>query len=385
MSSTKAKAIISSVVGLALLVCLSVPVYPDDDLDKKLKELEEINQTIDKYEKLYDQKQKEERKVLGDIRSLEKNINVLDGDINKLSGEINTTEGFITSANQDIAKTMQQIDQRTGYFNERLKNLYQEGNVSILEVLMKATSITDFITRFDLMSALAQNDVHMLKELDTSRQVLLIKKLALEEKVDQFNSLKGQKENKQQQMEIQSRQKNIMLKSIQEQKEEYIKAIDELEEVQQELDAFIKELQKKHYVAYMGSGKMGWPVPGYSRISSAFGYRIHPIFRVRRLHSAIDIPAPKGTPIRASETGKVIYKGYKGGYGNAIILDHGGNISTQYSHMDKFVANLGINDLVKKGDIIGYVGSTGWSTGPHLDFTVRVSGVPKNPTLYVKP
>lgn len=385
MSSPKVKAIMASIVGFALLVSLSVPVYSDDDLDKKLKELEEINRTIDKYEKLYDQKQKEERKVLGDIRSLEKNINVLDGDINKLSGQINTTEGFITSANQDITKTMQQIDQRTGYFNERLKNLYQEGNVSILEVLMKATSITDFITRFDLMSALAQNDVLMLKELDTSRQVLLIKKLALEEKVDQFNSLKGQKENKQQQMEIQSRQKNVMLKSIQEQKEEYVKAIDELEEVQQELDAFIKELQKKHYVAYMGSGKMGWPVPGYSRISSAFGSRIHPIFRVKRFHSAIDIPAPKGTPIRASETGKVIYKGYKGGYGNAIILDHGGNISTQYSHMDKFAANLGINDLVKKGDIIGYVGSSGWSTGPHLDFTVRVSGVPKNPTIYVKP
>jgi len=385
MSSPKAKAIMASIVGFALLVSLSVPVYSDDDLDKKLKELEEINRTIDKYEKLYDQKQKEERKVLGDIRSLEKNINVLDGDINKLSGQINTTEGFITSANQDITKTMQQIDQRTGYFNERLKNLYQEGNVSILEVLMKATSITDFITRFDLMSALAQNDVLMLKELDTSRQVLLIKKLALEEKVDQFNSLKGQKENKQQQMEIQSRQKNVMLKSIQEQKEEYVKAIDELEEVQQELDAFIKELQKKHYVAYMGSGKMDWPVPGYSRISSAFGSRIHPIFRVKRFHSAIDIPAPKGTPIRASETGKVIYKGYKGGYGNAIILDHGGNISTQYSHMDKFAANLGINDLVKKGDIIGYVGSSGWSTGPHLDFIVRVSGVPKNPTIYVKP
>lgn len=385
MSSPQAKAIISSILGLVLLVSLSVPAYPESDLDKKLREMAEINQTIDKYEKLYAQKQKEERKVLGDIQTLEKNINVLDGDINKLTNQIVTVEGSITVANQDIDTTGRQIDDRTSYFNARLRNLYEDGNVNYLEVLLKSTSVTDFITRFDLMSALAENDVRMLKELDTSRQVLLLKKLELEEKVDQFASLKGQKENKQQQMEIQSGQKSVMLKSIQEQKKEYTKAINELEEAQKELDAFIRELQNKHPSAYMGSGKMGWPLPGFSRISSAYGYRIHPTLRVRSFHSAIDIPAPKGTPIRASETGRVIYKGYKGAYGNAIILDHGGGISTQYSHQSAFATDLGLNDLVTKGQVIGYVGSTGWSTGPHLDFTVRVNGEPRDPKGYVKP
>lgn len=385
MSSLQARAVISGILGLVLLISFSLPAYSETELEKKLREMEEINQAIDKYEKLYNQKQKEERKVLGDLGNLEKSINVLEGDIGKLCTQINTTEGFITAANQDINVTMQQIDQRTSYFNERLKNLYQEGNVSFLEVLLKSTSITDFITRFDLMSTLAENDVRLLKELDTSRQALQIKKLALEDQVNQFSSLKGQKENKQQQMEIQSRQKSVMLKSIQQQKEEYIKALNELEEEEKELDAFIKELQNKHPSAYMGSGKMGWPLPGYSSITSPYGYRIHPIHRVKSFHAGIDIRAPKGTPVRASETGRVIFKGAKGAYGNAVILDHGAKTSTQYSHLNGYAANLGINDVVKKGDIIGYVGTTGWSTGYHLDFIIREDGQHKNPLLFVKP
>jgi murein DD-endopeptidase MepM/ murein hydrolase activator NlpD len=385
MLSPKLKALFSVILSVALLVSFSSPAYPESELERKLREMEEINQAILKYDKLFEQKQKEERQVLGDIRNLEKNINILEGDISQLFNQITALEQSIIVVNQDITETLQKINQRTDYFNERLRNIYQEGNVNYLEVLLKSTSITDFLTRFDLMTTLAENDTRLLQELDSYRREVELKKLALEDQVAQFASLKEQKENKQQQMEIQTRQKSVLLKSIQEQKEEYTKALRELEEVHKQLDAFIKELQSKHPTAYMGSGKMGWPLPGYSRISSPFGYRTHPTLKVRSFHSAIDIPAPKGTPVRASETGRLIFKGYKGAYGNALILDHGGGISTQYSHLNAFADGLGINDLVTKGQVIGYVGSTGWSTGPHLDFIIRVNGEAKNPTLYVKP
>ncbi|MDD4146049.1 MAG: M23 family metallopeptidase, partial [Clostridia bacterium] len=191
------------------------------------------------------------------------------------------------------------------------------------------------------------------------------------------------KEYKQRQMELQSRQKNNLLKTIEQQKSEYVRSIDELDEVRKSLDKFIREWQAGHQEAYMGSGKMGWPLPGHSKITSDFGDRIHPIFKKKSFHPAIDIRAATGTLVRASENGRVLYVGNKGGYGQAIILDHGGDISTQYSHLSAYLVKVG--DLVLKGDPIGKVGSTGWSTGPHLDFIIRVKGEPQNPLNYVKP
>ncbi len=184
-------------------------------------------------------------------------------------------------------------------------------------------------------------------------------------------------------MEIQSRQKSVLLKSIQEQKEEYIKSIDELEDVRKSIDAFIRDWQSKHQEAYMGSGKMAWPVPGQSVVTSKFGYRIHPIFKVRRFHPAIDIRAPMGTAIVAAEQGTVLFTGNNGGYGKAIIINHGGGISTQYSHLLSFAVKVG--DRVAKGQVIAKADHTGWSTGSHLDFIVRLNGEPQNPLLYVKP
>lgn len=372
------------ILVLILSVFFTVPVFPLTELEKKQQELNEIEAAIKKYESLYTNAEKQERKVLGEIRTLEKNIDVLDKDIGSLKNQITTTEEQINLANRDITATQKQIDVRSGYFNERLRQIYQEGQVSSLEVLLKATSFTDFLTRFDLMGKLAENDTKLLKGLETDRKALEMIKLGLEDKVERFNNLKGQKESKQNQMELQSRQKNVLLKSLQEQKEEYEKAMDELEDIRKEIDKMIMELQGKNKMPYMGSGKMGWPLPGYTRVSSLFGYRIHPIFKVRRFHPAIDIPAPRGTPVYASERGRVIYMGYNGGYGRAIILDHGGDISTQYSHLDAY-ADIKIGDTVSKGQMIGKVGSSGWSTGPHLDFIIRVKGNPENPLIHVSP
>lgn len=377
------KYLLSMLLLLTFLLVMVIPVSALSEYEQKLKELEEINEAIAKYENLYNQKKKEERRVLGEIRTLESNIDVLEGHIGSLKKQILNTETLINYTQQDINKTNKLVEERTSYFNKRLNDIYQQGNVSYLEVLLQSTSITDFLTRFDLLEKIAANDVKLLKELEQAREVLEQKKAQLEEKSAQLNSIKGQKEEKQQQLEIQSKQKGVLLKSIQEQKEEYIRALDELEESQREIDAFIKEWQAKHQQAYMGSGKMGWPVPGYSRISSPFGYRTHPIFKVRRFHPAIDIPAPAGTPVVASERGKVLYVGVKGGYGKAIILDHGGGFSTQYSHLSAYVVKPG--DIVEKGQKIGTVGSTGWSTGPHLDFIVRIGGVPQNPLAHVSP
>ncbi|MBQ5707420.1 MAG: M23 family metallopeptidase, partial [Peptococcaceae bacterium] len=128
--------------------------------------------------------------------------------------------------------------------------------------------------------------------------------------------------------------------------------------------------------------KYVWPCPSSKKITSKYGYRIHPIQKVKKMHTGIDVGAKKGTDIVAAAGGKVIMAKYYGGYGNCIIVDHGGGMSTLYAHMSAYVAKEG--DWVSQGQVIGKVGSTGNSTGPHLHFEVRVNGQHTNPSNYVK-
>ena len=142
-----------------------------------------------------------------------------------------------------------------------------------------------------------------------------------------------------------------------------------------------QEAAKKN-TAYVG-GEFGWPVPGYEgNISSPFGWRKHPILKDMRMHNGIDISAPKSAKITASNAGTVILTAYNSGYGNYVVVDHGGGYTTLYAHMTKFAVSDGTK--VGRGDTIGYVGSTGLSTGPHLHFEIRVNGSPKNPEGYLR-
>ncbi|MEM7275225.1 MAG: M23 family metallopeptidase [Actinomycetota bacterium] len=123
-----------------------------------------------------------------------------------------------------------------------------------------------------------------------------------------------------------------------------------------------------------------WPVVE-GRVTSEYGYRIHPVYGTRRLHAGIDIGAPRGTPIASSNSGVVIFAGTQGGYGRTVIVDHGGGITTLYAHMTEIGASVG--QLVDRGDIVGLVGATGTATGNHLHFEVRVNGGPSNPRNYL--
>ncbi|MHB8158231.1 MAG: murein hydrolase activator EnvC family protein [Desulfocucumaceae bacterium] len=386
MTTRRYKLICIAVLAGITLLASSFSFAAVSELEEKQQELQEIEQLINKYEKLYAEKKKEENQTLQQIKLLEGNINGLENEIGTLKEKLDVTETEITVAKEEISFASDMVDERTEYFNRRLKQIYQNGDVSYLEVLVQASSLTDFLTRLDYLKKIAENDTKLLAELETVRKELVLKKELLEEKAEHFNNLKSQKETKQGQLETQSTQKTAYLKNVQEQKEEYTKALQELEDSRKLIDQFIKEWQEKNQKGYMGSGGlMQWPVPGYKVITSSFGSRIHPIYKIRSFHSAIDIKAPAGTPVVAAENGIVVFMGNKVAYGNAIILDHGGGISTQYSHLSRFAPSTQVGGAVKRGQVIGYVGSTGWSTGAHLDFIVRLKGEPQDPTRYVRP
>jgi murein DD-endopeptidase MepM/ murein hydrolase activator NlpD len=144
-----------------------------------------------------------------------------------------------------------------------------------------------------------------------------------------------------------------------------------MERLQREIAAEIAAQQRRNRTTYVG-GIMAWPAPQFTRASSPFGVRFHPVFKVNRMHTGVDLAAPTGSPIVAANDGVVLRAEWNGGYGNCVVIDHGGGIATLYAHASRILVKKG--QQVKKGQTIALIGSTGTSTGPHLHFEVLKDG-----------
>jgi murein DD-endopeptidase MepM/ murein hydrolase activator NlpD len=280
-----------------------------------------------------------------------------------------------------------EVNQRTDYLDDRLVQIYVGGDITILDVLFESTSLTDFLTRYDMMSKVVDNDIHLLTELKLAKAELEAEKAELELVKAALEEEKQERQLKQDDLSAQWSRQNQMARQLEQDEILAAEAEDELERLAEDLKKFVAEIQAKYKSQYMGSGTMGWPVPGYTRISSPYGYRTHPILKVWKFHSGIDIPAPQGTPVTACETGTVIMATTYGGYGKTVILDHGGGIASQYAHL--YSIGVAVGDVVLKGGKIGGVGTTGLSTGNHLHFQIMVDGNTVDPlndkTYFVNP
>jgi murein DD-endopeptidase MepM/ murein hydrolase activator NlpD len=168
-----------------------------------------------------------------------------------------------------------------------------------------------------------------------------------------------------------------LLEDLEENRERYEQAVAELEAESARIRGVIQSGGSSGSGQH--SGQLFWPTNG--AIVSGFGWRVHPIFGTRRFHSGVDIDGACGQPIWAADDGRVISAGYNGGYGNTIVVDHGGGLSTLYAHQSSFAVSSGAQ--VGRGQTIGYVGTTGYSTGCHLHFEVRVNGTPVDPVPYL--
>ncbi|MBN1298647.1 MAG: M23 family metallopeptidase [Actinobacteria bacterium] len=233
------------------------------------------------------------------------------------------------------------------------------------------------------MSLIAQKDADIIKEIkDKKTANLNIKKgiLDLREKQKQrqeeIAQLVTQAEKKQGEIEEIYNEKNSLLSKTRASKNSLIAMEKDLEIK----EAQITRILESYKYGNAPGSKFMWPVAG--RLRSGFGYRIHPIFGYRRFHSGIDLAAPSGTLIYSADGGEIIHTGYDGGYGYSIMVYHGGGFATWYAHLSRILVNVG--QRVERGEVIGLVGSTGWSTGPHLHFEVRINGAAQDPLAYLQ-
>ncbi|MGB9920429.1 MAG: murein hydrolase activator EnvC family protein [Moorellales bacterium] len=402
-----ARIVVLLIAGLALLFSTTGWASELDELKQRQKE---VSRQIEQYRRYIAEKQVEIKDLNRQIAALDQDINRTERKLAELEQDLRTAQAELTAAEQalalaesELARAEKELGQaeaeyaeRMQIFANRLRSIYKQGSVDFLEVLLGSASFTDFLVRYDLLQKIAQYDVELARELETRcrdlearkadlevrRRDIASRKADLEARQARIASLKTQTEEEKITLYRQQKEKEVLLARAEEEKRKAERALAAEEETSRQLAAKIRQLEAGQGQKPFVGGRFAWPVPGYYSVSSDYGWRIHPILGGNRFHSGIDIPAPTGTPVVAAAAGQVIFAGWYGGYGYAVVISHGGNIATTYGHLSRIGVSEG--QAVRQGQEVGRVGSTGLSTGPHLHFDVRESGEPVSPWTYLR-
>jgi len=373
------KAVLLITIFTLVLSTVMIPVLGDT-----ISDAQKQKKTVDSKINDISKQKKEQKNKLNSIKSekeyLESQEKKKTEEYNSLMQQVDEMNKDIELIDQAIKESEEKYNQQMELFKVRLKVMYQNANVSVIESLSESESIVDFWNRLEIVSAVSKKDKELIESLKAAKADVEFKKQLAVEKRDSIKqsateSLNILNEIKATRSGLDKEISNIssQLKKLEQQEDELLRKANELANQ-------IKSLQRSG--SYAG-GSMLWPTPSCTKISSYFGNRLHPILKVYKMHNGIDISAGSGASIIAANKGVVIVAGWQSGYGNTVIVDHGGGISTLYAHCSKLLVKVG--DSVNAGDTIAKVGSTGLSTGPHLHFEVRKNGTPVNPLDYVKP
>lgn len=370
------------ITALFLILSLTLGItftYANDELKRRERELEIINKQIEDLDASIDANKALQSETNQKIQALYRDVKKLEKDLLVLNEDIKKTEGEIEVKVEAIKEAELKISDKNQLLNHRLRVMYKTGTIGYMEVLFGAEDFTDLLSRVDMVQLILKHDQKLLQEMKEERDVLEVKKVTLEETKVALKAYVAEKSNKQKKLN-QSLSRLVDYKATLQNDAAALKEMEkQAVEQADQLTVFIQNLKLAD--TYIG-GEMVWPVPGYFDISSPFGERIHPITKVYSKHTGVDIKAPMGSQIVTSQTGTVVYADWFGTYGKAIIIDHGGGLTTLYGHCSEISVMVG--NAVKKGDTIGLIGSTGYSTGPHLHFEVRENGEYVEPMTYLK-
>ncbi|MEY2978028.1 MAG: murein hydrolase activator EnvC family protein [Prochlorotrichaceae cyanobacterium] len=292
-------------------------------------------------------------------------------------------EKFLKLLQKDWLKAQRNYEALQNRMVSRLRWLQKQPRLEGWATLLKSDNLVDFFQKRHRIRLLYQADQQQLKTVQASFAVLQQRRFDIENQKNEIALLQQQLRFQKAQTETQLVHQNALADRLNSDRLALDAALSRLEQDSSSIGQLIRDRRANRTrpippVLGGGSGRLRYPV--YGPISSEFGWRVHPISGTERLHAGIDFAVDYGTPITAAADGAVIFSGWYGGYGYAVILDHGGGITTLYAHSDELLVSEG--SWVTQGTIVAKVGSTGYSTGPHLHFEVRRDGEPVDPRPY---
>ncbi len=318
--------------------------YLDEQNELARQEIELINEQIDLYEKLIEKK----------------------------------------AAELEEAKKVEEAQKEA--LRVRMRAMEENGKLSYFSVLFKASSFTDFLSLLNDITMVMEYDKKLEDQYIAARQHVEEVKAEYEATKQENEDKKVELEAKKKELEIQIDNAVEVINGLDSDIAEYQKQFDanasQEQAIRNQIDTLIAELERQQQQQQggnitSGTGSFLWPTPSSYYVSSPYGYRTHPIFGDQRFHSGVDIGAAHGAQILAADSGTVVTAVYSSSYGNYVVISHGNGNSTLYAHMSSMAVSAG--QTVNKGDVIGYVGSTGWSTGAHLHFEIKLGGVLTDP------
>ncbi|MBE7015885.1 MAG: hypothetical protein E7417_03570 [Ruminococcaceae bacterium] len=375
-------------ITLLLSAAISLSCIPAVNAAKSVselkKELAENQKKAEQTEKDIKAKQAEVKTFSEESDKLDVQILALQDDIDSVQAVINEKEAEIVTKNAEIEVYKEEAQKAYNKLKTRMKVIYENGVTSYLELLLEANGIADLFTRVAVVESIVKHDNSMIDNYNAQAAKVEEAKVLVEAERDEQVAAKAILDEKQSAIESKKAEKDQIINSL----TNDIAKLKKLEaqmaqaekQIQNQIDSALKS-STQSAVVYKGSGKFQFPMASYTRMSSPYGYRIHPISKTKKLHTGIDYAAPLGTAIYAADDGVVLTAGWVNGYGYTVSINHGSGYVTLYAHCSKLLVSSG--QKVTRGQTIAKVGSTGNSTGNHLHFEVRVNGKTTNPAGYL--
>ncbi|MBR5809130.1 MAG: peptidoglycan DD-metalloendopeptidase family protein [Clostridia bacterium] len=377
------KKVIAMLLALMTLVS-STGAYAAKSVNQLKEELSQNQKNAEKTQKEIKAKQAEQNEHKKKKNAIDLEIASLQGDIDTIQNVIDEKDAEIEAKNAEIEVLDESLKKTDKQLKKRMKIMYESGTTSYLEMIFSAKGLSDLFTRLSIIESIVKHDNKIIEDYQMQiDQIAAAKEIIETEKNEQVEAREI----------LEGKRGQIKAKQAEQQKliDALSKDINELKKQEAEMEAAERQIQAQINAAlgksdqkgltYTGNGKFILPLASYTRISSPFGYRIHPITGTRKLHSGIDYAAPAGTAIYAAEDGVVLTSGWINGYGYTITINHGSGYVTLYAHCSSLIAKAG--QKVTKGQTIARVGSTGNSTGNHLHFEVKVNGSAQDPAKFL--
>ena len=380
----RAKTAVKVAVLVMALICVCAPLLSPlasgSSLYEKQQEYDNVRSNTIKLERELTEGQKQAKELQADIRNYETQIYDTQVEINVLTEDLNATKERVTKVLAELDEIQLKLTEQNEALMSRLRAMYKQGDAGMISVLLGSASMTELLTNVEMMKRITESDADLIESLRGQFEVVT-------EKKDELVTLKEELETKQAELDAKKTALNKDMNTVASLKKSIEKnnaALEaQIDAMNAEADALKADILKLQSGGDYTGGVMGWPSRNSNRITDVFGMRLHPILGYWKMHTGIDIGARKETEILCAADGTVIRTASSSGYGNYVMVDHGGGIVTLYAHSCKILCKVG--DKVKRGDVLALVGSTGMSTGPHIHFEVRKNGAYQDPLNWVTP
>ena len=376
---------------LILLICfVTTYSYGEDENENNTANLQtqdlqtqrdELQNQLSEANGQLDEVQSNLSENLQQVEKLDEKISTAEQQLEEQESKITELKDSINKIETELNTVTEKYNKQRKLFEQRLVATYEAGETHYLDILLKSKSLSDFLSSYYIITELSELDSDLIKELEEKKKTIDLSRQKLENEKQELATIVENQTRLSRTLQNTKKMRESFIEKLSDDEKDLQTKIDEINAQYDEVNKQILALAEQGIdTAYIG-GELAWPVPGYTRITSKYAMRVHPITGQYKLHTGVDIGAPEGANFIAANDGIVTKAEYNTAYGNMVIVDHGGGISTLYAHGSEILVEVG--QSVKRGEVVLKVGSTGYSTGPHAHFEVRINGVTTDPLPYI--